>query len=65
MARALRLAGVRRPYIVDGGFKAWRAAGLGVREKSAEYETTPLDAVSDAAESGEWGCGRAGRQSGI
>ena len=53
MARALRLAGVRRPYIVDGGFKAWRAAGLGVREKSAEYDTTPLDAVSDAAESGE------------
>ncbi|PSC70141.1 hypothetical protein C2E20_6347 [Micractinium conductrix] len=49
LARALRAAGVRRPYVLAGGFKAWEAAGLGVRQ-AVEYDASPLDAVGDVAE---------------
>ena len=52
LARALRAAGVRRPYVLAGGFKAWEAAGLGVRQ-AVEYDASPLDAVGDVAETGE------------
>lgn len=52
MARALRAVGVRRAYVLAGGFKAWTAAGLAVRQ-SAEYDATALDAVGDVAETGE------------
>lgn len=32
VARALRAAGVRRAYTLAGGFKAWQAAGLGIKQ---------------------------------
>ncbi len=54
LARALRAAGVRRPYILAGGFRGWSAAGLAVRKGAAEYDASPLDALSDTAETG--GC---------
>ncbi|KAI7837815.1 hypothetical protein COHA_008303 [Chlorella ohadii] len=49
VARALRAAGVRRAYTLAGGFKAWQAAGLGVKQTS-EYDASALDAVGDVAE---------------
>lgn len=42
VARALRAAGVRRSYTLAGGFKAWQAAGLGVKQVRAA----------------DWGCRR-------
>jgi rhodanese-related sulfurtransferase len=50
VARATRAAGVRRAYIVDGGFKAWKASGLAIIEKASEYDANPLALVGDAAE---------------
>lgn len=52
LARAVTAAGVRRCYIVDGGFRAW-AAELAVNARSSEYEAGPLALVGDVAESGE------------
>jgi rhodanese-related sulfurtransferase len=49
-ARAARLAGVRSPYVVDGGFPAWRAAGLPLRNDVTDYGATPGDALADAAD---------------
>lgn len=55
LARALRAAGVRRPYILAGGFRGWAAAGLAVRKGASEYDASPLDALSDTAETGaQW-----------
>ncbi len=51
VARATSAAGVRRAYILDGGFKAWKSSGLAIVEKSSEYDANPLAAVGDAAES--------------
>ncbi|KAI3425994.1 hypothetical protein D9Q98_007962 [Chlorella vulgaris] len=50
-ARALRAAGVRRPYVLADGFRGWCAAGLGVREGATEYDAGPLGTVEDVAES--------------
>ncbi|KAL4436752.1 hypothetical protein ABPG75_003891 [Micractinium tetrahymenae] len=50
LARALRAAGVRRPYVLAGGFRGWAAAGLAVRQSASEYDASPLDALSDTAE---------------
>ncbi|EFN55745.1 expressed protein [Chlorella variabilis] len=49
VARALRAAGVRRPYVLAGGFRAWQEAGLGVRSTASEYEASPLDVAEDVA----------------
>jgi rhodanese-related sulfurtransferase len=51
VARAACSAGVRRAYIVDGGFQAWKSADLAISEKSSEYDANPLAIVGDAAES--------------
>ena len=48
VARATSAAGVRRAYILDGGFKAWKSSGLAIVEKSSEYDANPLAAVGDA-----------------
>ncbi|KAH7623779.1 hypothetical protein Ndes2526B_g01025 [Nannochloris sp. 'desiccata'] len=50
VARATCAAGVRQAYILDGGFKAWKSAGLAVVEKSSDYDANPLEVVGDAAE---------------
>ena len=43
---------MRRAYVLEGGFKAWERVN-GVRARATEYDASPLDAVGDAAESGE------------
>jgi len=50
VARAACAAGVGQASILDGGFKAWKSAGLAVIESSFEYDTNPLAVVGDAAE---------------
>ena len=50
VARAASAAGLRRAYIIDGGFKSWKSSGLTILEKSSEYDANPLAAVGDVAE---------------
>lgn len=50
VARAAYAAGVRQASILDGGFKAWKSAGLAVIEKSSDYDANALALVGDAAE---------------
>jgi rhodanese-related sulfurtransferase len=47
LARALTQLGGRRAYTLDGGFKAWRAAGLRVKK---DYTASPLTAVTEDLE---------------
>jgi rhodanese-related sulfurtransferase len=47
LARALTRLGGRRAYTLDGGFKAWRAAGLRVKK---DYTASPLTAVTEDLE---------------
>ena len=37
-----------KPYVLDGGFAAWSRAGLGVKGGSS-YDSSPADALADAA----------------
>lgn len=51
VARSATAAGLRRVHIVEGGFRAWKAAGLSLVEGASEYDSNPLAVVGDAAES--------------
>lgn len=46
VARAVAAAGARA-YVLRGGFKAWQAAGLKVREGATEYDASVADALAD------------------
>lgn len=50
VARAASRAGVRRAFIVDGGFRKWTADKLPIDEKASEYNENPLVIIEDAAE---------------
>ncbi|MCO5596418.1 hypothetical protein L7F22_050480 [Adiantum nelumboides] len=47
IARALKKAGIQIPYRIDGGFKAWEANGLRVKQVGLE---TPLTIIKEETE---------------
>eukprot|EP00884_Botryococcus_braunii_P013325 jgi/Botrbrau1/21994/Bobra.0024s0010.2 len=50
-ARLVRSAGRQKVFVLEGGYKAWKANGLPVTEGGpADYESTPLDGLADSAE---------------
>jgi hypothetical protein len=50
IARAATAAGVRRAYVLQGGFNAWSAAGLGIRPGSDYGDSPVVGLLADAAE---------------
>jgi hypothetical protein len=49
VARAAARAGLRA-YVLKGGFRAWAAAGLRVREGATDYDASVAEAVEDQVE---------------
>ncbi|KAH7279124.1 hypothetical protein KP509_37G006300 [Ceratopteris richardii] len=47
IARALKRAGIKKPFRIDGGFRAWRATGLRVKQMGPE---TPLTFLREETE---------------
>ncbi|KAL0866199.1 hypothetical protein Bca101_045317 [Brassica carinata] len=48
IARALRKVGVKRPYLVQGGFRSWVKEGLRVKEPKPETTLTILNEEAEA-----------------
>lgn len=48
IARALRKLGIKRPYLVQGGFRAWVKEGLRVKEPKPETTLTILNEEAEA-----------------
>ncbi|KAG8654375.1 uncharacterized protein LOC110616357 isoform X2 [Manihot esculenta] len=48
IARSLRKLGVKRPYLVEGGFQSWVNQGLRVKELKAETALTVLNEEAEA-----------------
>ncbi|CAK9154941.1 unnamed protein product [Ilex paraguariensis] len=49
IARSLRRLGVKKPYLVQGGFQSWVKVGLRVKELKPETTLTILNEVYDTA----------------
>ncbi|XP_070006298.1 uncharacterized protein LOC107828060 isoform X2 [Nicotiana tabacum] len=56
IARSLRKLGIKRPYLVQGGFQSWVKEGLGTKELKPETALTILNEglVAAAYALGEW-----------
>ncbi|KAG7561470.1 Rhodanese-like domain superfamily [Arabidopsis thaliana x Arabidopsis arenosa] len=48
IARALRKVGIKRPYLVQGGFRSWVKEGLRVKEPKPETTLTILNEEAEA-----------------
>lgn len=48
IARSLRRLGIKRPYLVQGGFRSWVEAGLRVKELKPETTLTILNEEAEA-----------------
>ncbi|KAJ4834874.1 hypothetical protein Tsubulata_036769 [Turnera subulata] len=48
IARSLRKLGVKRPYLIQGGFKSWMSEGLRIKELKPETTLTILNEEAEA-----------------